>query len=372
MNDKEQIKAAKKFSANWNRRGDERSDTQNFWTTLLNEVFGLNKPFEIIKFEHRLAGHFIDAIIPSTKILIEQKSYGIDLTKKYLQSDGALLTPFEQARRYYCEFNYTERPRWIITCNFQEFWIYDMHNAEDIDNFYPEPQIIKLEKLNYDYKRLNFLVDPDDDNVKPEVQISKAAAILIEKIRNAFIDNYEENKQTDYNDSLIKICIRLVFCFYAGDSHIFSDNQFFNYINRFPIKNRNEAIQNLFSVLNLRDRSNITDDNLKNFPYVNGGLFEDKVTLPAFNKNMPRCSTKPKILTGTLFTLQFSAQCLSPFSARKTVAQAVCITPALKIFIKSLTRFFSMNFTNDLNRRNALISKTALIFSANCKMILPR
>lgn len=283
MTENEQIKAAKEFAAKWLGRGDEKSHTQEFWITLLSEIFGVDNPFDRIKFEQNLAGHPIDAIIPSSKVLIEQKSFSINLDQKYSQSDGESLTPYEQAKRYYDELKYSERPRWIIVCNFAEFHIYDMYP----DNIFKNdlsPTIIKLENLAQDFRQLKFISDPNADSVKPEVKVSKDAADLIAKIRNSLKDNYEKNKQHNYQSSLAILCVRLVFCFYAVDSKLIklpdNDKNIFRYIKNFA------DLQNIFAVMNLPDHANLSDPNLNRFPYVNGGLFKDKISMSTYNPNV--------------------------------------------------------------------------------------
>ncbi len=144
-----QKKAAKEFAEKWLGRGDEKQDTQAFWTSLLRDVFGVANPEDSIQFEKRIKlGHtsFIDAYIPSTKVLIEQKSIDVDLLKPAKQSDGSLLTPYQQADRYRKEQNYSEAARWIVTCNFKEFFIYDMDHRE------AEPEHIFLKDLDKDFQ----------------------------------------------------------------------------------------------------------------------------------------------------------------------------------------------------------------------------
>lgn len=269
--------AAKIFANDWYERGDEKSDTQKFWLTLLRDVFGVAKPEKLIDFEISIAGGFIDAYIPKTKILIEQKSFGVDLTKKILQSDGKFLTPHEQALRYAQTLE--EPPRRIVTCNFSEFRIY----RADRD----EPTVIKLRDLRYQFPRLKFLIDPTADESPPEEKISREALDVIDKIHEAFAKNYRQNKIADYEDDLNKICTRLVFCLYAGDAQLFDGNQFFNYLQSFSDAERNSALQNIFDALNtpIEARENF-DDALKKFPYVNGGLFDEKIPLPEFNKTV--------------------------------------------------------------------------------------
>ena len=269
--------AAKNFANCWYDLGSEAGDYQNFWRDLLHDVFGVERTTGFIEFQKPVDGKHIDAYIANTKVLIEHKSFGVDLTKKFLQSDGKFLTPFEQAKRYAQAL--TDKPRWIVTCNFAEFRIYKAERAE--------PTIIKLRDLRYQYQRLRFLIDPNADDSPPEEKISKEALEVIDKIYRAFAKNYERNKVADYEDDLNKICTRLVFCLYAGDAHIFDANQFFDYLQSFNDAERNASLQNLFAVLNTPvDMRDDFDDALKNFPYVNGGLFDEKIPLPEFNRNV--------------------------------------------------------------------------------------
>ena len=92
------------FYERWKDKGDEKSDTQNFWYELLREKFKIDIPSQYIEFEKRVElSHmsFIDGYIKSTGIIIEQKSIDVNLDAPAKQSDGTLATPFEQAKRYY-------------------------------------------------------------------------------------------------------------------------------------------------------------------------------------------------------------------------------------------------------------------------------
>ena len=90
---------AEKFSLRWEGKGDEIGDTSTFWLELLHDVLGVENPGEFVQFQKRVSldhTSFIDVYIPSTKTIIEQKSYGVNLNKEYQQSDGELLTPYQQ------------------------------------------------------------------------------------------------------------------------------------------------------------------------------------------------------------------------------------------------------------------------------------
>lgn len=94
---------AESFILRWRGKGNEKSDTQKFWLEVLSEILGIISPTQYIEFEKPVAlehTSYIDAYIPSTRTIIEQKSYSVNLEKAILQSDGLLLTPFQQAKRY--------------------------------------------------------------------------------------------------------------------------------------------------------------------------------------------------------------------------------------------------------------------------------
>ena len=277
--------AAKQFATDWNGRGNEKSDSQNFWRALLNKVFDVNEPEKFIQFEKPVSfdghTHFIDAYIPSTKVLIEQKS----LFKNLSEPDNTL-TPFEQALRYAENLDYTDRPRWIVTCNFAEFRIY---YAQKFFFYYEitPPVIVKLENLPDEYNRLNFLVDPDDTTILDDVNFSRAAVSVIKNFYDKVEVNYQKYFVDNWKNFLYKICVRLVFCFYADDSRLFNDDQkfFTPYLLNFmgDGDKQIDALQKIFDVLNTpyELRGNV-DATLNKFPYVNGGLFDEKISLPNF------------------------------------------------------------------------------------------
>lgn len=176
MTDMEQRNAAKKFAADWKGKGYEKGESQPFWLALLRNVYGVDLPEQFITFEEQVHldhASFIDGNIPATHVLIEQKGLGKDLKKPIRQSDGTLLTPFQQAKRYAAELPYSMRPRWIVTCNFEEFHVYDMERPSG------EPEIILLENLGAEYYRLQFLVDMGDNNIRKEMEISLQAGELV-------------------------------------------------------------------------------------------------------------------------------------------------------------------------------------------------
>ena len=275
MTDAQQRAAAKQFAADWKGKGYEKGESQPFWLSLLQKVYGVEEPEKFITFEdqvHLDHTSFIDGFIPATHVLIEQKGLDKDLKRPIKQSDGTLLTPFQQAKRYSAELPYSQRPRWIIACNFQEFHIYDMERPTG------EPEILLLENLEREYYRLNFLMDTGSEHIKKEMEISLQAGEIVGRLYDALLKQYKNPDSPETLRSLNMLCVRLVFCLYAEDAGIFGGHgMFHNYLERHRAEDR-RALINLFRVLdqNPEQRDPYLDDDLAAFPYVNGGLFSDE------------------------------------------------------------------------------------------------
>ena len=275
MTDVEQRNAAARFVANWKGRGDEKQETQAFWLALLQKVYSVEEPEKYISFELPVKldhTSFIDGYIESTRVLIEQKGRDIDLRRGYKQSDGSMLTPYQQARRYAGYLPYNQVPRWIVVCNFQEFQIHDMNRPND------EPEVLKLADLEKEYHRLQFLVDTGSEHIKKEMEISLQAGELVGVLYDAILKQYKDPSDPETLKSLNKLCVRLVFCLYAEDAGIFGGKSMFHdYLERHRAEDR-RALINLFRVLDqdTGQRDEYMDDDLAAFPYVNGGLFADE------------------------------------------------------------------------------------------------
>ena len=287
MTEAERKKAAKAFAEYWKDRGDEKSDSQSFWLALVRDVLGVAEPEKFILFEERVKldhTSFIDGHIPSTHVLIEQKKKGLNLRSPIRQSDGTLLNPFQQAQRYSAALPYSQRPRWIITCNFEEFLIYDMEKPTC------EPETIYLKDLPKEYYRLQFLTDTGSELIRKEMEISIKAGELVGVLYDEILKQYKNPDDENTLKSLNMLCVRLVFCLYAEDSGLFGDHlKFHNYLKGFAVKDVRRAIIDLFKVLDtkIEDRDPYLDEDLASFPYVNGGLFADEdIEIPNFNEKI--------------------------------------------------------------------------------------
>ena len=286
MTDAQQRAAAKAFAKNWKDRGYEKGDSQIFWVELLTMVFGVTEISQFISFEdqvHLDHTSFIDGYIEKTHVMIEQKSINKSLTAAIRQSDGSMLTPFEQAKRYSSELPYSKRPRWIVTSNFQSFYIYDMEKPGG------DPEIIQLENLEKEYYRLQFLVDEGNTNLQREMEVSIAAGEIVGLLYDALAKQYADPTTERAMKSLNILCVRMVFCLYAEDAGIFGQHgMFHDYLEEFDARKMRKAMIELFQILDTKPEDRdpyLKDDNpqLAVFPYVNGGLFANEdIEIPPF------------------------------------------------------------------------------------------
>ena len=276
--------AAAEFAERWKGRGYEKGDSQPFWIDLLQNVFGVENVTEFIRYEEQVkvdATNFIDGHIRQTRVLIEQKSIQKDLRAPITQSDGQRLTPFQQAKRYSAELPYSERPRWIVACNFREFLVYDMEQPNG------EPESILLENLGKEYYRLQFLVDVKSEHLRKEMEVSIQAGEIVGRIYDALLKQYDDSSAEALRWLNI-LCVRIVFCLYAEDAGVFLHDQFHDYLNRYDAEDLRSALLRLFEVLDTPQdkRSKYLKDDLKAFPYTNGGLFEEEIEIPQFTEEL--------------------------------------------------------------------------------------
>ena len=252
---------------------NEKSDTQTFWLTLIRDVFGVINPEDYIQFEKRVLIDnigFIDAYIPSTGIIIEQKSPGKNL-------DAA----FSQAKNYYDWLPVSQRGRYILTCDFTELHVHDLETPK------APPVIIPISELSRD--KIDFLLTPGE-TMPIEERISIEAGKLIRKLYKhlrASLDelfpnaNMDNGKYQNAVDDLNIFCVRLVFLLYAEDSGLFRRNQFHDYLAGSKAISTS-AMTEIFYVLKTEpDKRRINLDNvLRDFPLVDGGLFEKDIEFP--------------------------------------------------------------------------------------------
>ncbi len=260
----------KNFVAHWSSRGYEKGEAQPFWLSLLRDVFNIAEPEKIISFEVKIPHGFIDGLIVGTRTLIEQKSSTVDI-------DDAEI--FLQAKRYNDALEFSRKARWIITCNFREFRVYDMNKPRPE----LEPLKIALNDLPENFHALEFLIDATKNKLHIELELSLQAGEIVGKVYDALLTQYIDPNSAASLASLNKLCVRLVFCLYAESAGIFGKHKIFrDYLS--GARNIRRDLLDLFDVLNtpVNERDPYLDDALKKFPFVNGGLFDGAIEIPNF------------------------------------------------------------------------------------------
>jgi len=283
--DKQMAAAAADFAERWAGKGYERGESQLFWADLLTSVYGVENLPGFLRYEEQVSSmvdstNFIDVHIPSTKVLIEQKSINIDLRKPVKKGDG-YITPFLQAKLYIVNMPQHEHPKWVVTCNFQSFLVYDMNHPNS------EPEEILLKDLGTEYYRLKFLVDAQSEHISKEMEVSMQAGEIVGRIYDALLTQYDDTSSEALRWLNI-LCVRIVFCLYAEDAGVFGRDQFHDYLSGYDAKDLRNALIRLFDVLNtpVEQRSRYLMDDLKAFPYTNGGLFEEEIEIPQFTEEL--------------------------------------------------------------------------------------
>lgn len=284
MTDAERREAARQFYQKWANRGKEDEDDRSYWIDFLQDVMGVDHVTDRIDFQKKVIGpdgntKRIDAYIPETRVLIEQKSLNIDLSKPQQGHNG--MTPYEQAKMYDNSLPVSEKAKWIILSNFAEIWVYDM------DTRVPEPTKFTLAEIPTKYSLFEFLVNQKQQKISQEMEISVKAGEFVGLIYDALLKQYI-NPENEYSlKSLNMLCVRLVFCLYAEDAHIFGKNghMFHDYMEQFETKDMRKALIELFKILDTPEdkRDPYDTSDLSKFPYVNGGLFaEENIEIPNF------------------------------------------------------------------------------------------
>lgn len=257
---------AEKFATDWAEATYEKGESQTFWTELL-EVFGINRKRAGGYFEYgvKLAGKkygFIDMFLPG-KLLVEQKSAGRDLSK----AQGQALSYLDGLVDY-------DLPVTIIACDFQSFEVLDLETRE-VETF-------PLADLHKHVHQFAVLVDQAPQKYEEQNPVNREAAERMAALHNVL----EKSGYTGHKLELL--LVRLVFCLFAEDSHIFDGKQFENFVRDRTHDDGTDLgprLNKLFEVLNtpLAQRSSMLDEDIAAFRYINGGLFAETTVAADFD-----------------------------------------------------------------------------------------
>ena len=281
MNPVQQKTNAKKFVEYWQAaQGYEMGECGQFWMDFCRDLLGMANATKMLDFERRVKGQRIDVFIEDTGVLIEQKSRGVSLDEP--EKRGVrFVTPYQQAKGYADNLPHSVRPRWIVTCNFDEFRIHDL-DKENPGSDYTAVMLEELPDLLYLF---GFFTDKGSSRIEREKQLSVKAGELVGKLYDELAKQYN-NIDTDAHEqrSLNVLCVRLVFLLYAEDAGLLAHRgQFYDYLKNVPANRMRTALMELFDVLDTPEdrRDPYLDEELAAFPYINGGLFtHEDIVIP--------------------------------------------------------------------------------------------
>ena len=289
MTQQEQREAARQFYYDWKDKGKEDEHDHSYWIDIFQKILGVEDATKRIEFQKKVLvnGHTkrIDAYVPETRVIIEQKTKGIPLDKKIHNSGDIDLTPYEQAKRYNDNLPTDEKAYYIVTSNFTEIWIYDMNKRDPEEDI----QKINIENLQTEFYRLDFLIKKEAAKITREMEVSMQAGEIVGLLYDELYKNYAEPNEETLK-SLNKLCVRLVFCMYAEDAGLFGKkDMFYDYLINIEPKRIRRALKDLFRILDTPEykRDPDEDEDLLQFPYVNGGLFSDEdISIPQFTEEL--------------------------------------------------------------------------------------
>lgn len=259
---------ALKFSKEWADTTNEEADAKPFLVEFFN-VFGISSK-RVSTFEYRVKklddkDGYIDLFWKGT-ILIEMKSRGKNLDKAY-----------EQAKEYTHGLKQHELPKYILISDFENFRLYDLEDNTTVE--------FKLKNLINNVHHFGYLLGYQKKVYKEQDPANIKAAELMGKLH----DRLEEIGYTGH--PLEVYLVRILFCLFAEDTTIFNKQQFQEYVEQRTAEDGSDLaakLQELFQVLNTakENRFKNLDEQLADFPYVNGKLFEENLPTASFDTKM--------------------------------------------------------------------------------------
>lgn len=292
---------AKEFVRRWKEilsavpegKNNEQQDTAKFWQDLLVNVLGVpsSSVATFVDFERKVRGRRIDVFVSDHHFLCEQKSVGVDLDKPEPRQ-GRMETPYQQAIWYAQHLPYSERPRWLMTCNFETFRLYDLDEERPEDGM----QEFTLDELPDCVHMLSFLTSKETSRLHKEQQLSIEAGGYVSKLYDALSKQYhhidgDDETAREEQRSLNVLITRIIFMLYAEDADLLqSHSAFGDFCRRDPHKLRGRLME-LFRVIDtpISERDEYMDEELAAFPYVNGGLFSDaSIVIPQMTDEIAR------------------------------------------------------------------------------------
>ena len=257
------------FARKWAEAGYEKGETQSFYNDFFR-IFGVRRE-SVARYEERVAklddtSGFIDLFWPGV-LIVEQKSAGRDLGAAY-----------EQAGSYFDALSERDRPRYILVSDFRHFELHDLLQRE--------VAAFRLDQLPDHAEKFGFILGVESRTFRDQDPANIEAAELVGRLHDSLRD-------AGYPDhDLERFLVRIVFCLFADDTGVFEPRDilldFVETRTRPDGTDLGPLLMQLFHVLNTPEGERIAtlDEDLARFPYVNGDLFADPISFPAFTAAM--------------------------------------------------------------------------------------
>lgn len=280
---------AEAFASRWANKGNENQDTQRFWIDFYQSVLGVEDAVSRLEFEKPVStdasAHegYIDVFIPSAKTLVEQKSLGIDLAKEETRQ-GRKVTPAKQGNAYAQGMPLSQQPRYIIACNFAEFWVFDRER----DSLCREPLFkLPLAELPKNLAAIQFLKGGAEAPATISRAVSVEAGKIMSKLHDQVAEAFDDPDTPENHHALSALMTRLMFLMFCEDSGLVAPNAFRDYVSHFQAGDLRRGLKDLFVWLDTKDedRDKYAEPWLKKLPYMNGGLFREKTEIPPLSEN---------------------------------------------------------------------------------------
>lgn len=257
------------FSREWEGAFYEKGETQSFYNDFF-EIFGVRRR-SVARYEEHVkklndTTGFIDLFWPGV-LIVEHKSAGRDLSKAY-----------GQAGEYFDALSDADRPRYILVSDFQGFELHDLDEREQIS--------FKLADLPKHIDKFSFILGVQKRTFRDQDPVNIAAAELVGTLHDAL----EDSGFTGHD--LERFLVRLVFCLFADDTGVFEPRGIFlEFLETRTSEDGSDLggwLTKLFEVLDTEEkrRSRHLDEDLAQFPYINGDLFKSATRIPDFNSEM--------------------------------------------------------------------------------------
>jgi hypothetical protein len=263
---------ARAFSKEWENESAEHAEAKTFWDDFF-KVFGVHRrrvaTFEAPIKKEAGKGGFIDLLWKGV-LLIEHKSRGKDLDRAGTQ-----------AFDYFPGLKDRDLPRYVVVSDFARIRLYDLESEAGKEQYFE----FALSELYQNVMAFGFMMGMPTQKIRAEAPVNRQA---IERL-SALHDQLAAARYT--GQDLEGLLIRLVFCFFADDTSIFEVQQFYEWISNETSEDGSDMgarLHELFEVLNTdpQRRGKNLSATLAAFPYVNGGLFSQRLAVPSFTREM--------------------------------------------------------------------------------------